>query len=80
MHCLETAKILAAIGASKVVIAAGLLHDTIDESSIKFTQLESQFGSEVATLVNGVLMLFIVSFECLISCYHMYMFNIEGSK
>jgi GTP pyrophosphokinase len=53
---------LAAIGASKVVIAAGLLHDTIDESSIKFTQLESQFGSEVATLVNGVLMLFIVSF------------------
>jgi GTP pyrophosphokinase len=64
VHCLEKAKTLAAIGTSKVVITAGLLHDKIDESSIEYTQLQSQFGSDVSTLVNGVLliMLFIVSF------------------
>lgn len=51
---METATILAEIGASKAVVAAGLLHDTIDDSSIEHSHLEEHFGSEVADLVKGV--------------------------
>lgn len=54
IHCVETAKILAAIGANKTVVAAGLLHDTIDDCSLNVTRLQDLFGSEVANLVDGV--------------------------
>lgn len=54
VHCVETAMVLANIGANKVVVAAGLLHDTIDDSCIKYTQLQELFGTEVANLVEGV--------------------------
>ena len=51
---METATILAEIGANKVVVAAGLLHDTVDDSSIDHIYLEERFGSDVANLVTGV--------------------------
>ncbi|MCO5606920.1 hypothetical protein L7F22_061111 [Adiantum nelumboides] len=54
VHCVETAMILAAIGASKTVVVAGLLHDTVDDTSLDFTQLQESFGFEVANLVEGV--------------------------
>ncbi|KAI5081841.1 hypothetical protein GOP47_0001584 [Adiantum capillus-veneris] len=54
VHCVETAMILAAIGANKTVVAAGLLHDTMDDTSLHFTQLQELFGFEVANLVGGV--------------------------
>lgn len=54
VHCVETAKILAAIGANKVVVAAGLLHDTVDDSSVTLAHLQKSFGTEVANLVEGV--------------------------
>eukprot|EP00250_Pteridium_aquilinum_P011200 c198_g1_i1 orf=267-2537(-) len=54
IHCVETAMILSAIGANKTVVAAGLLHDTIDDASLDITRLQDLFGSEVANLVEGV--------------------------
>lgn len=53
-HCVETAVLLATIGANATVVAAGLLHDTIDDSFVTYDYILSNFGSGVADLVNGV--------------------------
>uniref|UniRef100_A0A0D6QY13 GTP diphosphokinase n=1 Tax=Araucaria cunninghamii TaxID=56994 RepID=A0A0D6QY13_ARACU len=53
-HCVETAVLLASIGSNKVVVAAGLLHDTLDDTRTDSEQLSSLFGKGVAHLVEGV--------------------------
>lgn len=53
-HCVETAMFLASIGSSKTVVAAGLLHDTLDDTPMDYKQLYSLFGKGVAELVEGV--------------------------
>lgn len=53
-HCVETAVLLAIIGANATVVAAGLLHDTIDDAFVTYDYIFSIFGSGVADLVNGV--------------------------
>ncbi|CAM8944230.1 unnamed protein product [Rhodiola kirilowii] len=53
-HCVETAVSLALIGANSKVVAAGLLHDTIDDSFISYEYISTMFGAEVADLVKGV--------------------------
>ncbi|KAL6585192.1 putative GTP diphosphokinase rsh2, chloroplastic [Orobanche minor] len=53
-HCVETAVLLANIGASSTVVAAGLLHDTVDDSFVTCETISRSFGAEVADLVEGV--------------------------
>ncbi|XP_071686115.1 probable GTP diphosphokinase RSH2, chloroplastic [Rutidosis leptorrhynchoides] len=53
-HCVETAILLASIGANATVVAAGLLHDTIDDSFISYDYILQTFGAGVADLVEGV--------------------------
>ncbi|KAE8667154.1 putative GTP diphosphokinase RSH3 [Hibiscus syriacus] len=53
-HCVETAVLLASIGANSTVIAAGLLHDTIDDSFLSYDYIFRTFGAGVADLVEGV--------------------------
>ncbi len=53
-HLAETAKILAELGASGTTIAAGLLHDTIEDVGIDRTLIVEKFGEEIAFLVEGV--------------------------
>lgn len=53
-HCVETAMNLAALGASREVVAAGLLHDVVDDSAADYTELQEMFGKQVAELVEGV--------------------------
>ena len=53
-HCVETAVLLANIGANSTVVAAGLLHDTIDDSFVTYDYIVSIFGTGVADLVQGV--------------------------
>ncbi|GJP35949.1 hypothetical protein CLOM_g6025 [Closterium sp. NIES-68] len=60
-HCVETALILAGIGADKVVVAAGLLHDVIDDTATSEQHLRDVFGDEIASLVAGVSKLSLVS-------------------
>ncbi|XP_052182274.1 probable GTP diphosphokinase RSH2, chloroplastic [Diospyros lotus] len=53
-HCVETAILLAMIGANSTVVAAGLLHDTLDDSSMSYDSILQTFGAGVADLVKGV--------------------------
>jgi len=54
MHCLEVAGILAEMHAPSEVIAAGLLHDTVEDTVITLQDLRTDFGATVANLVDGV--------------------------
>ena len=54
IHPLETAAILAGLGLSSQVVAAGLLHDVIEDTPIKPEKIRKMFGKEVASLVEGV--------------------------
>lgn len=53
-HCVETAMLLANIGANSTVVVAGLLHDTLDDSFMSYDYIVRTFGSGVADLVEGV--------------------------
>jgi GTP pyrophosphokinase len=53
-HLVATAKNLARYGMDPVTIAAGLLHDVIEDTGITEEILEKHFGKEIVFLVNGV--------------------------
>lgn len=53
-HLFETARILAELGAGGNTIAAGLLHDTIEDVGVKRETIVREFGEELAFLVDGV--------------------------
>ncbi|GMW00808.1 MAG: hypothetical protein AMXMBFR84_19450 [Candidatus Hydrogenedentota bacterium] len=53
-HCISTAKILAHIGLDPVTVAAGLLHDTLEDTKLTYATLKKEFGPEMADLVDGV--------------------------
>jgi guanosine-3',5'-bis(diphosphate) 3'-pyrophosphohydrolase len=53
-HCLAVAQILAELGAPLPVVAAGLLHDTVEDTEVKLEEVKREFGPEVAKLVDGV--------------------------
>jgi len=53
-HPLHTAYLLASIKADLSTVAAGLLHDVPEDTSHNLEEIESLFGSEIASLVKGV--------------------------
>jgi len=53
-HPLEVADILSDWKLDSVSIAAGLLHDTVEDCGIKKKELADEFGEDVAELVDGV--------------------------
>lgn len=53
-HVANVGKTLAAINIDAPTIAAGLLHDTIEDADIPAATIEHEFGKEVLTLVEGV--------------------------
>src|SRR3989344_5847241 len=53
-HLSETAQTLAELGAGATTIVAGLLHDAIEDVGVKRETIVSEFGEEVAFLVDGV--------------------------
>jgi len=53
-HCLQTARTVADLGLDVSTIAASLLHDVVEDSSVSRQDLEEEFGAEVASLVDGV--------------------------
>ena len=53
-HCLAVAAILVGFLMPADIIAAGLLHDTVEDTSIKIDDLRRDFGEGVANLVQGV--------------------------
>lgn len=53
-HCLAVAQILAELRVPPEVMAAGLLHDTVEDTSVTLVELQREFGDAVASLVDGV--------------------------
>ena len=54
IHPIAVAELLKEIGASPSVVAAGLLHDVVEDTGIPLSYIEKNFGSEVKILVEGV--------------------------
>lgn len=54
VHLFETAKILADLGQSSTTVAAGLLHDAVEDVGVTPEQIEKNFGKEVRFIVEGV--------------------------
>jgi RelA/SpoT family (p)ppGpp synthetase len=53
-HPLAVAHLLARIGMDPDTIAAGLLHDVVEETKVGLDKIERDFGAEIANLVDGV--------------------------
>ncbi|MEK7612823.1 MAG: HD domain-containing protein [Patescibacteria group bacterium] len=54
VHPFATAKSLAELGMSSKTIAAGLLHDTLEDVGVSADVIEKEFGKEIRFLVEGV--------------------------
>ncbi|TMK61992.1 MAG: bifunctional (p)ppGpp synthetase/guanosine-3',5'-bis(diphosphate) 3'-pyrophosphohydrolase [Actinobacteria bacterium] len=53
-HPLGVATILAELGLDDITIAAALLHDAVEDTSVTLDELTSRFGPEIARIVDGV--------------------------
>ncbi len=53
-HCVEVAKILAALQLDSVTVACGLIHDVVEDTRITVPDVEREFGKEVAAIVDGL--------------------------
>jgi GTP pyrophosphokinase len=53
-HCLAVADILVDLGMPVSTIAAGLLHDTVEDTNLSLEDLKRDFGEEIAMMVSGV--------------------------
>jgi len=53
-HVFATGMNLAEFGTDATTIAAGLLHDTIEDTDVTEEEILEQFGEEIVFLVNGV--------------------------
>ena len=54
IHPLNVGIILAELEMDKETIAAGILHDVVEDTPVTVGEIEAEFGSEVALLVDGV--------------------------
>ena len=52
-HLMNVMKILCEIGCDKEIIAAGILHDVVEDTSVTIEQVERIFGTRIATIVLG---------------------------
>jgi len=53
-HCLAVASVLIELGMPADVIAAGLMHDTVEDTTVTLDEIRRDFGETVANLVDGV--------------------------
>ena len=54
LHPLEVAQVLAEIRLDSTAIAAGLLHDAVEDTPVTSQEIATLFGEQVAHIVNGV--------------------------
>lgn len=53
-HPLAVALILSELHVPSEVIAAGLLHDTVEDTKLKIEKIQKEFGEDISKLVSGV--------------------------
>ncbi|MCA1831530.1 MAG: bifunctional (p)ppGpp synthetase/guanosine-3',5'-bis(diphosphate) 3'-pyrophosphohydrolase [Actinomycetota bacterium] len=53
-HPLAVAEILADLGLDTMTIVAALLHDTVEDTPVAIDDVEREFGSEVAVIIDGL--------------------------
>jgi guanosine-3',5'-bis(diphosphate) 3'-pyrophosphohydrolase len=54
IHPLEVALVLAEMKMDPVAISAGLLHDSVEDTSVTIVDIRKEFGEQVAHIVEGV--------------------------
>ena len=54
IHPLSVAAILVDLGMDSESIAAGLLHDVVEDTPVTLEQIEKMFGHDIANLIDGV--------------------------
>ena len=54
IHPIDVAEILAELGMDTNTIAAGLLHDVLEDTDCTYKEMSDMFNEEIASLVNGV--------------------------
>lgn len=53
-HAIGVATILAELRLDGASITAGLIHDVVEDTAVDLTDVEAQFGAEIAGIVDGV--------------------------
>lgn len=51
-HCFEVSQWVRASGGDENMIAAALLHDTVEDTSVSVSEIETEFNRDVASLVE----------------------------
>jgi guanosine-3',5'-bis(diphosphate) 3'-pyrophosphohydrolase len=54
IHPLEVAEVLAELKMDATAIAAGLLHDAVEDTDVTIEEVDKRFGEQVAHIVEGV--------------------------
>jgi len=54
VHPLSVARVLAEMKMDPVAVAAGLLHDSVEDTSVTIVDIRQEFGEQVAHIVEGV--------------------------
>ncbi|TVM17423.1 GTP pyrophosphokinase [Oceanidesulfovibrio indonesiensis] len=62
-HPLEVANVLADMRLDEATIAAGLLHDTVEDTKVSIEEIDEEFGEEVGDIVEGVTKISQMPFE-----------------
>jgi len=62
-HPLSVAQIVVELGLDDTTVAAALLHDAVEDTSVTLADLERDFGTDVATIVDGVTKLERIHFD-----------------
>lgn len=62
-HPLSVAKLLADMRLDEPTVAAGLLHDTVEDTDTSIDEIADLFGEEVADIVDGVTKISMMDFE-----------------
>ncbi|MCA1830673.1 MAG: RelA/SpoT family protein, partial [Actinobacteria bacterium] len=62
-HPVEVARILADLNLDTTTLVAALLHDVVEDTEMSLDDISSQFGDEVAALIDGVTKLDKITFK-----------------
>ena len=63
VHCLNVGLILAELHLDSTTIAAGLIHDVVEDTDVTIDMIKDEFDAEIASLVDGVTKLGTIEFK-----------------